>query len=157
MMLIDFTPADYPRLTRWIESDELNLLWGGPTYSFPLTTAQITNHLANPQFVPYLFKHQRNIVGFIELYQVEPHHSRLCRVFIDPAFRGVGLAQAMLKAAIQRAAQQFGAHTISLSVFSHNHSAMRCYQSLDFHIAAVAPFGDKGLELTTMRLILSCT
>ncbi|WP_162471543.1 hypothetical protein [Dickeya dadantii] len=40
--------------------------------------------------------------------------------------------------------------------YSHNHSALRCYQSLGFHITATAPFGDQGLELTTMRLITSC-
>ncbi|NPE52524.1 hypothetical protein E0I03_16015 [Dickeya dadantii] len=39
--------------------------------------------------------------------------------------------------------------------YSHNRSALRCYQSLGFHITATAPFGDQGLELTTMRLITS--
>ncbi|MCA7015313.1 GNAT family N-acetyltransferase [Dickeya dadantii] len=156
MSLVDFTPADYPRLIRWVDSAELNLLWGGPTYSFPLTATQITDHLANPQFVPYLFEHQGDIVGFVELYQVEPHHSRLCRVFIDPAYRGRGLARAMLQAAIRQAVERFEAQAVSLSVFSHNRSALRCYQSLGFHITATAPFGDQGLELTTMRLIPSC-
>ncbi|MBX9447242.1 GNAT family N-acetyltransferase [Dickeya chrysanthemi] len=115
-MLIDFTPADYPRLIRWIDNAELNLLWGGPTYAFPITLAQISEHLANPQFVPYLFEHQGEIVGFVELSQVEPHHSRLCRVFIDPAYRGRGLAREMLQAAIRQAAQQFAAHSVSLSL-----------------------------------------
>ncbi|QOL16847.1 GNAT family N-acetyltransferase [Dickeya dianthicola] len=154
MMLIDFTAADYPRLIRWIDSAELNLLWGGPTYSFPLTAAQLADHLANPQFVPYLFEHQGDVVGFVELYQVEPRHSRLCRVFIDPAYRGRGLAREMLQAAIRQAAQRFEAQTVSLSVFTHNRSALRCYQSLGFHITAAAPFGDQGLELTTMCLTL---
>ncbi|MEI7376231.1 GNAT family N-acetyltransferase [Dickeya chrysanthemi] len=115
-MLIDFTPADYPRLIRWINNAELNLLWGGPTYAFPITLTQISEHLANPQFVPYLFEHQGDIVGFVELSQVEPHHSRLCRVFIDPAYRGRGLARTMLQAAIRQAAQQFAAHSVSLSL-----------------------------------------
>ncbi|ADM96273.1 GNAT family N-acetyltransferase [Dickeya dadantii subsp. dieffenbachiae] len=117
MSLVDFTPADYPRLIRWVDSAELNLLWGGPTYSFPLTATQITDHLANPQFVPYLFEHQGDIVGFVELSQVEPHHSRLCRVFIDPAYRGRGLARAMLQAAIRQAVERFEAQAVSLSVF----------------------------------------
>ncbi|WP_226099834.1 GNAT family N-acetyltransferase [Dickeya oryzae] len=154
MPLIDFTPADYPRLIHWIDSAELNLLWGGPSYSFPLTATQIADHLAHPQFAPYLFEHQGDMVGFVELNQVEPGHSRLCRVFIDPACRGRGLAQAMLRAAIHHAAQHYQAHTVSLSVFSHNHSALRCYQSLGFHTTATTPYGSQGLALTTMRLTL---
>ncbi|NUA44200.1 Spermine/spermidine acetyltransferase [Dickeya solani] len=127
---------------------------GRPHLLVPAHYPQITQHLANPQFVPYLFEHQGDIVGFVELSQVEPRHSRLCRVFIDPTYRGRGLARAMLQAAIRQAVERFEAHTVSLSVFSHNRSALRCYQSLGFHITAAAPFGDQGLELTTMRLIL---
>ncbi|WP_033581054.1 GNAT family N-acetyltransferase [Dickeya chrysanthemi] len=115
-MLIDFTPADYPRLIRWIDNAELNLLWGGPTYAFPITLAQISEHLANPQFAPYLFEHQGDIVGFVELSQVEQHHSRLCRVFIDPVYRGRGLARTMLQAAIRQAVERFEAQAVSLSL-----------------------------------------
>ncbi|ACS87688.1 GNAT family N-acetyltransferase [Musicola paradisiaca] len=158
MPLLAFTPQDYYRLPRWINTPELNMLWGGPTYDFPLTEAQIAAHLANPQFVPYLFKHHRQLVGFIEISRVEPRHCRLCRVFIDPAHRGRGLARVMLQEAIRQAAQRFGARVISLAVFTHNHAALHCYRSLGFKTYMVEQstrqFDGHALELARMRLTL---
>ncbi|MGB5120359.1 MAG: hypothetical protein WBO13_05125, partial [Vibrio fluvialis] len=53
LTLTPFTAADYPQLIGWIDSDELNYLWGGPNYQFPLTVEQIEAHCAQPQVHPF--------------------------------------------------------------------------------------------------------
>lgn len=132
LTLTPFTAADYPQLIDWIDSDELNYLWGGPNYQFPLTVEQIEAHCAQPQVHPFLFHVQGVASGFIELYQVDSRHVRLCRIFIAHAQRGKGLASPMIELAIDIAAEQLNAGLLSLAVFEHNAVARHCYQQLGF-------------------------
>ncbi|HCJ7061350.1 TPA: GNAT family N-acetyltransferase, partial [Vibrio cholerae] len=37
MNLEEFQESDFDLLIKWIDSDELNYLWGCPAYVFPLT------------------------------------------------------------------------------------------------------------------------
>ncbi|WP_319536969.1 GNAT family N-acetyltransferase [uncultured Vibrio sp.] len=132
MKLVEFKQNHFKQLVEWIKTDELNYLWGGPAYSFPLTVAQIKYHCAQEEVHPYLFSVNDENAGFIELYKVSDDHYRICRVFISEAFRGLGLAKEMMSLAIEKARNDLSAEMFSLVVFEHNTAARKCYESLGF-------------------------
>lgn len=130
--IIEFEAKYFPLLIGWIDSDELNYLWGGPQFEYPLTIEQLETHYGQDAPSPYLFVVNDEIVGFIELFKVSVSEQRLCRVFIHPTYRGKGYASAMLQLAIDKARASSGIQTLSLAVFAHNESAISCYQKLGF-------------------------
>ncbi|MDV6251088.1 GNAT family N-acetyltransferase [Vibrio sp. EA2] len=132
MKLVEFKQAHFDLLVEWIKTDELNYLWGGPAYTFPLTATQIKRHCAQPEVHPYLFSVNDQNAGFIELYKVSDDHYRICRVFISDAFRGLGLAKEMMSLAIEKARKDLSAEMLSLAVFEHNTAARKCYEALGF-------------------------
>ncbi|MCX4029145.1 GNAT family N-acetyltransferase [Endozoicomonas sp. SM1973] len=133
MQLVPFTSVSYSLLIEWIDNAELNYLWGGPVYVFPLSIEQIDAHLSKAGVYPFLFKVDSKEVGFIELVKESEECVRLCRIFIAPAFRGLGYASHLIKLAIEYAKGELKAREITLAVFAHNHSAVKCYQSLGFN------------------------
>ena len=134
MALIDFTEQDYPLLVQWIDSEELNYLWGGPGYHYPLTGQQIAQHCQQPEVSPFLFCVDQKPAGFVELFQVSPTEARICRVFIAPEFRGKGYSPQMLESLIHTAKTDKKLKTLTLAVFEHNQSAIASYTSLGFSI-----------------------
>ncbi|EOG1965261.1 GNAT family N-acetyltransferase, partial [Vibrio cholerae] len=88
MNLEEFQESDFDLLIKWIDSDELNYLWGGPVYVFPLTYEQIHSHCSKAEVFPYLLKVNGRHAGFVELYKVTDEQYRICRVFISNAYRG---------------------------------------------------------------------
>lgn len=132
-----FTATDYQCLVDWIDSDELNYLWGGPKFSFPLTQQQLDEHYANPDVYAYLFCVDQANAGYVELYRESLNSFKICRVFISKEFRGQQLSQVMLTQLMQKAQSEFNATSLSLAVFSHNQVAKRCYQSLGFTTTTV--------------------
>ncbi|MCV2884425.1 GNAT family N-acetyltransferase [Aestuariibacter sp. AA17] len=155
MELTAFEESDYQQLINWIDSKELNYLWGGPAYTFPLSYQQIKHHCAQEAAFPFLVKHEGKNVGFIELFQVSLSEFRVCRVFIANEFRGQGLAQEMMRLITQKAQLDFNANLLTLNVFSHNESAIRCYEKLGFQITSTQAgnreFEGKVWELSAME------
>ena len=131
MTLLAFQQEHYKQLIDWIDSAELNYLWGGPAYQYPLTVESVDVHCSQAEVKPYLYAHQGQEAGFVELYHHSNDIARICRVFVAPQFRGQGVAKTMLQALIREARNQ-GYSEITLRVFSHNLSAIRCYHSLGF-------------------------
>ncbi|MFA0085618.1 GNAT family N-acetyltransferase [Vibrio sp. 10N.261.51.F12] len=127
-----FTSNDYPLLIDWINTDTLNYQWSGPQFTFPLTHRQLTEHYRNQAAQPFLFHVNGRKVGFVELVRVDNDTLRICRVFIHPDFQGQGFAFRMLKRLLALATSKNERSDITLSVFSHNRSAIHCYQKLGF-------------------------
>ena len=136
MTLSRFSKHDYAQLISWINSEELNYLWGGPTYDYPLTNEQITDHCQQKEVSAFMLKLEGKNAGFIELFHVANNHYRICRVFIDNKFRGQGLAKDMITSLLKIAKNDLTCDRISLAVFEHNEVAKKCYQSLGFNIIA---------------------
>lgn len=132
MRLEAFTDNNFNQLIHWINSEELNYLWGGSTYSYPLTYSQIMSHCSQLKVIPFIFVVSGINVGFIELFHVSDSHYRICRVFIADEYRGKGLSKKMIESTIAKAHIIFHCNVISLAVFSHNIVAKKCYASLGF-------------------------
>lgn len=132
MQLREFVEKDQQLLINWIDSEQLNYLWGGPSFSYPLTNEQITTHCNKPEVFPFLFTSENSAVGYVELYKMSPDHYRICRVFVANEYRGKGISTHMLSDLIEFAHSQFNAKRLSLAVFEHNKAAIRCYRGLGF-------------------------
>ncbi|KFZ38446.1 GCN5 family acetyltransferase [Shewanella mangrovi] len=136
MELRAFEKADYQLLIRWIKSEELTYLWGGPRYTFPLDEAQITEHCSQPDVFPFVFVAAGQNAGYVELVRISESHFRICRVFISDSFRGQGLSKIMLGQLIALAKARHNANMLSLGVFEQNEVAKACYQSLGFVVTS---------------------
>ncbi|MGF1776232.1 GNAT family N-acetyltransferase [Vibrio nomapromontoriensis] len=132
MRLVPFTADHYAMLIEWIDSERLNYQWGGFQFTFPLTPTQLNKYFSNRLSRPFLCQRDGCFVGFVELFQASKDVQRICRVFIQPDYRGQGLASEMLRLVIAVAKVNHPISDITLSVFSHNHSAIQCYQQLGF-------------------------
>ena len=132
-----FQSQDYAQLIAWITTEDLNYLWGGPCYRFPLDHQQIKAHCDQDEVFAYLFTVDQRNAGFVELYRESPHCFRLCRVLITDDFRGQKLSQVMLKMVIEKAILEFNAQLITLAVFAHNQAARHCYQTLGFKTTSI--------------------
>jgi len=132
MKLSEFHGSDIPQLIEWISSEELNYLWGGPTYTFPLTPEQVHAHCSKEEVFAYMLDMDGEHAGFVELYKIEDAHYRICRVFIANAYRGKGLSKSMLTLLIDKARLDYSATKLSLAVFAHNRIARNSYESLGF-------------------------
>lgn len=67
------------------------------------------------------------------------HRMALWGVYVAPAFRGQGIAQALLARAVAFARQVPGAVQIQLSVNAANASAIRLYEQAGFHAYGTEP------------------
>ncbi|KXF80840.1 GNAT family N-acetyltransferase [Enterovibrio coralii] len=133
MLLVPFTDEDAPLLCGWIQSPQQNVLWGGPTFEFPLTELQVRTHLAKPEVSAFLLLHEQRAVGYVELYNVSRQERRLCRVLVaDDDNRGKGWGKQLVSLALGVAKEDCDVTTVSLAVFEQNDAAIRCYQSLGF-------------------------
>lgn len=137
MSLVPFQPQHYNTLIDWIDSEQLNYLWGGECYTFPLTTEQIEGHCSKDVVLPFLFEYKGRYTGYVELYQERADCFRICRVLISSEYLGQGLSSKMLQALMDYAQTNFDISELKLGVFEHNQIARQCYQSLGFHVDSI--------------------
>jgi RimJ/RimL family protein N-acetyltransferase len=136
--LIPFTSADIDRLLGWIRSPGELLLWTASSFGFPLTREHIEGHLRDSaeRGDRRIFKamEREMAVGHIELGAIDPRNRsvRIGRVLVDPDRRGQGLGAAMMRAALDMAFRELGAHRVELGVFDVNPAAIACYERVGF-------------------------
>ena len=132
--------TDFPVLIGWAEDEKTLLQWAGPYFKFPLTIGQLKDYLApalldNP--VRYIFKSADEngiITGMTELNPVDRVHKSagLCRIFTDKSYRGKGVADYMIKYALNFGFGELGLNRIDLRVYTFNSAAIKCYEGIGF-------------------------
>ena len=143
-----FTPADFPQLIQWIDSEQLLHEWSGAMFAYPLTPAALdwyiegANDPANPTVFIYkvVDAETEQPVGHISLGSISEYNrsGRISRVLIGHgSARGKGYCKAMVRAVLQVGFAELGLHRIELGVYNFNHSAIRCYQKAGFQIDGV--------------------
>ncbi len=126
-----FEPDDDAALISWVRSPEELVLFTGPVLTWPLTTDQLDGLRANPLFTAFTAIEAGEVVGHIELISTGPDSARMGRVLVDPAQRGRGLGEQLVRAFIAEAAAR-GIRTLGLFVFPDNIPAVRLYEKLGF-------------------------
>lgn len=153
-----FEQQDYPLLIEWIDSSELNYLWGGPKFEFPLTLDQISEHCQHREVLPFVFTVNDVNAGYVELFRISESHFRICRVYICSGFRGQGISKAMLTQLIELTQENYQVSKLSLVVFEQNHAARNSYASLGFRVTSkqsdVRLFEGKPWTLLGMEKLL---
>ncbi|HEC86607.1 MAG TPA: N-acetyltransferase [Thermoplasmatales archaeon] len=137
-----FTKSDFQRLINWIDSPELLLQWGGPTFFYPLDESQLEQYLGESEGIKpkkMIFKaidnETRNVVGHIEIDNIDrkSNSARICRVLVgSPNLRNRGIGSLIMKAILKICFRQLKLHRVELQVWSVNKSAIACYEKIGF-------------------------
>lgn len=163
-----FTPADFPQLIEWIDTERLMREWSGGLFSFPLTPKALdwylegANDFTDPSvFIYKAVEHETGrTVGHISLGSISEQNrsGRISRVLVGPGSgRGRGYCAAMVKALLQIGFAQLGLHRIELGVYDFNHAAIRCYEKsglrVDGVLRDVVRHGDAYWSLVEMSIL----
>lgn len=137
--LLPFTEADIDHVLPWITSREDLYRWTASSFGFPLTREHLLQHMKDcverGDRLPYkAITEDGTVFGYIEHGAIDRRNRslRIGRVLIDPAQRGRGLGDAMMRAAVDLAFEQFGMHRVELIVFENNPRAIACYERVGF-------------------------
>lgn len=136
-----FTEDDFSRLISWIDSPRTLAQWGAGRFQYPLDGLQLKEYLQTTQgenparvaFSAILVKTQE-VVGHIELDRINNENgtASICRVFVDPRYRGQGIGLEMVRKAVNIGFRQYGLRRIDLQVYEFNASALACYEKAGF-------------------------
>ena len=133
--LLLFTKTDYDQLISWVKDEEMLMQFAGPSFTFPLTAAQIELSLADKNRVAYKIVHNadQTTFGHAEIALQEPGVALLSRIFIgDMAYREKGLALPIVNKLLDLAFNQPGIEHASLNVFNWNIPAIKSYKKAGF-------------------------
>lgn len=134
------TADDFDRLIQWVESPSFLLRWAGPVFSYPLDTAQLSEHIAEakkeePIRRPYkAVTDDEEMVGYVELNDIDRRNASasVSRVIVSLDKRGRGYGTAMIRKLLEIGFRTFGLHRIDLRVFDFNDGAIECYEKAGF-------------------------
>jgi RimJ/RimL family protein N-acetyltransferase len=139
-----FGREDFRRLIEWSPTPEFLMQWAGPFFTFPLDEAQLESYLQSAREDPpvrYIYRvvdtDTGSVVGHIELGTISlPHRTATVhRVLVgDPACRGKGIGEEMVRRIQEIAFGQMGLHRLELVVFDFNEPARRCYEKAGFQV-----------------------
>ena len=141
MKLREFRPDDAVAICRWVNSENALYEWSANRIGkYPFTADDLTAHhltaMKNERFMPFTFVDNTDEpIGHIAIRYPEENDNSAIRfgfVIIDPEFRRRGMATEMLDAACVYAASVLNAETASVSVFTANEKAVKCYYSAGF-------------------------
>lgn len=141
LKFIPFTPFDFPRLLRWIDSPKLLIQWAGAMlFHYPLDENQLQTYYQHSMvehpasFIFTVLDEEEHPVGHIELGMVNNANGSgsICRVFIDPSQRGKGYCVEMVRQMLRVGFKDLNLRRIDLRVYSFNKSAVECYRKAGF-------------------------
>lgn len=148
ILLRTFQACDFDTIISWIDNPHTLSLWAGATFSFPLDKDQLQRYLdkANDRY-PWrrlyaaVDKDNGKLVGHIEFSDIWPHLSlRFARILIgDPAARGKGHGQVILRQALALAYAHFNVARVDLGVKKENLLAINCYRKAGFNDIGLWP------------------
>ncbi|WP_379126957.1 GNAT family N-acetyltransferase [Paenibacillus sp. sgz500958] len=162
-----FGERDFEALKSWSVSPEFLKQWAGPSLTYPLEDEELqqylsgTNHPAESGMLIFSALHRATgqLVGHISLAHIDRVNGsgRIGRVVIDPAFRGKGVGQRMMKEMLRISFQSLELHRVSLGVFDFNTSALNSYETAGFRREGVqreaALFGDRYVDCIEMSML----
>ena len=160
-----FQPQDYPRLIAAIDGLQALVPWAGPLFRLPRDEGQLEAYRASALGEASIRRIHTACdvtgqpVGHVELNDIDGYAARLCRVLIDPPFRGRGAGRAMDRQALHTGFDEPGLQRIDLGVYGFNTTAVRCYELEIFvkegHLRQARKVGDETWSLDPMGILES--
>jgi RimJ/RimL family protein N-acetyltransferase len=120
-----------------ISSPDLLIQWAGPQlFTYPLTESQLKAYLQdgqgdNPKSKIFkVVSETAEVVGHIELGAINGENgtASICRVFLDPGWRGRGICVEMVRRVLEIGFHQLNLRRIDLRVYGFNQAAIGCYE-----------------------------
>ena len=156
MILRPFTNNDAPIILSWIKDKTAFRKWSADRYPAypPKPEDMVVQYDADNIFPFTAIDDKEKVVGHIMLRYPDSSKTiiRLGFVIVDDQQRGKGYGKQMLKLAIQKAQQEFGAKKISLGVFDNNPSAFHCYESVGFQVTGTDSYQIDGETWTEKEM-----
>jgi ribosomal protein S18 acetylase RimI-like enzyme len=119
-------------LMSWFATEEALSLWSGPNFSFTFELNNFKNNLKLESLSSFsLLSAQAELLGFGQYY-LRLSKCHLCRLVINPSFRGRGIAAHLIEQLSIRGKADLKINACSLFVLKHNDSAIKAYQKLGF-------------------------
>jgi len=138
MQIAFFTAEDRFTLSGWFSSQADVTQWAGPGVAWPLDDTFLATLLDSGQQQParlltFSGRINEELAVVAQLgFDWDNHLACVCRVVVNPAMRGKGLAEKMLQQLIATAFRQEAIERIELRVYTFNAAAIRTYEKLGF-------------------------
>ncbi|HTL07686.1 MAG TPA: GNAT family protein [Chitinophagaceae bacterium] len=132
-----FVEADFAQLMAWSSDEEQLMQYAGPSFSYPLTEAQLMASLNSNDRKAFTacFAATGEQAGHGEIYFPNTQTAHLCRLLVgDSQHRGMGIGWAMVQGLLFIAFSMKGIELASLNVYDWNLGAIRCYEKAGFSI-----------------------
>lgn len=140
MKLRPFDPeTDFDRIVSWNADERAYAMWCANRFRYPPDRSDFTGVLAamarRTGDVPLTATTDDGRAAGFFCYSLnrEKKEGKLKFVIVDPEVRGKGFAREMLRLALAYAFRDPEAERVSLSVFSPNIRAKKCYEKAGFH------------------------
>lgn len=136
IQLQKFTKNDFTTLISWIDKEETLIQFAGTLFSYPLTSEQLIDYLADFNRYVYKVVNKENItIGHAEIIIKKDKIARFCRIIIgDKNNRGKGIGQLIIAELLNISFNKFNATSVSLNVYDWNIAAIKCYEKSGFTI-----------------------
>jgi RimJ/RimL family protein N-acetyltransferase len=164
-----FTHDDIPRLLGWINAggEESFAQWAGTAFQYPLTEAQLDEHLAEaegPRPPRRVFAavddSTGEVVGHAELSRIdyENRSAMVSRLLVgDRALRGQGIGGEIVARLLEYAFGELRLHRLTIYVLEFVVAAIRMYERLGFrtegHLVEARRLGDRYWNVYYMALL----
>lgn len=148
------TPDEFDAIVRLVPTqEELFLVY--PNGKHPFTVDQLRT-LADTRRELTVAVHDGEIVGFADLYNVEPGlHAFIGNVIVGRPFRGKGLGRALVTHMAQTVFGKYDTPEVRISVFNDNATALLLYSSLGFKPYAIEERADpSGKRVALIHMAL---
>ena len=141
LLIRPFTHEDYSTLVERIPDEASLVQWAGPGLSFPLDAAQLEAIVAEssgeqPRRLTWMARPAASLAETIGHFQIAYDRrcdpATLARVILAPQARGRGLANSLVRLAVDEAFVDENVFRLELNVYDFNTPAIRAYERVGF-------------------------
>ena len=135
---------DFYKIVEWNKDKSADFLlqWAGPSYTYPITIAQIEDYYFNEVqkedsniFIYKIIGDGDEIIATVGIREADKVNKvgRVCRFLIgEEEVRGKGIGAKALNEVLRIGFEEMGYEKITLGVFDFNIGAIKCYEKVGF-------------------------
>lgn len=136
LKLEPFTPNDFSRLVRWVDTKRELVQFAGDLFTYPLSEDQLHAYLSQEKLVAKKIIHIESgeVIGHCELNFLN-ENPRLSRILIgNKQNRGLGYGAKIIRLMIDAIQKEIPSKQVELRVFGYNTNAIKLYEKEGFVI-----------------------
>lgn len=133
--LTTFGPLDFGQFITWLDNEELLITIAGTYFTYPVTTSQLHNYLADANSIAFNVVDitQNKSIGHAEIILKEDGLCKLDKVIVgDTANRGKGIGGMIINELLAYCFSVLHAKVVELNVYDWNIAGIKCYENAGF-------------------------